>query len=78
MNTGTSGPTPRIVLDVQTRVAREVSEDPTDCYRFDDRELVRDKGAEFVGVSSDELTLTRNTTEGMAIFAQGLDWREGD
>ncbi len=78
MNTGTSGPTPRIVLDVQTRVAREVSEDPTDCYRFDDRELVRDKAAEFVGVSSDELTLTRNTTEGMAVFAQGLDWREGD
>jgi len=78
MNTGTSGPTPQVVIDVQARVARDVAEDPTDCYRFEDREVVRDRVAEFVGVSSDDVTLTRNTTEGMAVFALGLDWREGD
>ena len=78
MNNGTLGPSPRVVLDTLERVAREVSEDPRNGYRFRDREAVRDRLAEFLSADPGEITLTRNTTEGMRVFAHGLDWREGD
>ncbi len=39
---------------------------------------VRTSLAEFVGCSRDELALTRNTTEGNAIVANGLDLKPGD
>lgn len=78
MNNGTLGPTSRLVLDVNERVAREIAEDPRNGYRFHDREVVRGEIAEFVGGSIDEIAITRNTTEGMNIFAMGIDWNEGD
>ena len=78
MNNGTLGPSPRVVLDTLERVAREVSEDPRNGYRFGDREVVRGQLAEFLGADISEISLVRNTTEGMRVFALGLDWREGD
>ncbi len=39
---------------------------------------VRTSLAEFVGCSREELALTRNTTEGNAIIANGLDLKPGD
>lgn len=78
MNNGTLGPSSRVVLDTMERVAREVSEDPRNGYRFADREVVRGQLAEFLGADISEISLVRNTTEGMRIFALGLDWREGD
>ena len=78
MNNGTLGPSPRVVLDTLERVGREVSEDPRNGYRFADREVVRGQLAEFLGADISEISLVRNTTEGMRIFAMGLDWRKGD
>ncbi len=78
MNNGTLGPMPRVVYEANDRYIREVSEDPTNGYRNADIDKVREKVADFVGAMADEITLTRSTTEGMNIFAHGLDWNEGD
>ena len=78
MNNGTLGPSPRVVLDTMERVAREVAEDPRNGYRFEDRETVRAQLASFLGAQPGEMAIVRNTTEGMRVFAHGLDWREGD
>ncbi len=38
----------------------------------------RERIARFIGASSDEIAVLRNTTDGANIIALGLDWREGD
>ncbi|HAK53974.1 MAG TPA: hypothetical protein DCP38_00625 [Acidobacteria bacterium] len=78
MNNGTQGPMPRVVLEKNERILREIAEDPSDNYRRDDINDVRAKVAPFVGADPEEIALTRSTSEGMNIFAHGLDWREGD
>jgi selenocysteine lyase/cysteine desulfurase len=78
MNTGTFGPPSRIVREEQARIERELSEDPRDNYRT--RELRENKTllAEFVGASPEEIAYMRSTTEGMNVFANGIDFRAGD
>jgi selenocysteine lyase/cysteine desulfurase len=78
MNNGTLGPVPHIVREAQARVEREIAEDPTNGYRFPEVEQVRVEVASFIGASPDEIAVTRSTTEGMALFANGLKWKEGD
>lgn len=78
MNNGTLGPVPRVVIDENDRIYRELCEDPTNGYRTEDLDVVREKLANFVGATADETAYTRSTTEGMNIFAHGVDWREGD
>jgi len=78
MNNGTLGPAPRVVLDANARVEREVAEDPTNGYRDEDRNAVRAEVAKFVGATPDEIALPRSTSEGMNIFTHGLDWKAGD
>jgi selenocysteine lyase/cysteine desulfurase len=78
MNNGTQGPGPRVVVDEQYRIIREIAEDPSNNYRNEEIELVRDKIAAFTGATSDEIIITRSTSEGMNIFANGLDWKEGE
>ncbi len=78
MNNGTLGPVPHVVSEANERYFREISEDPTNGYRREDLDVVRERVAAFVGVTADEIALTRSTTEGMNTFAHGLDWREGD
>ena len=78
MNNGTQGPMSRVVVDKNIRILREIAEDPSNNYRRGDINAVREKVAPFVGASPDEIALTRSTTEGMNIFAHGLDWRDGD
>lgn len=78
MNNGTAGPMPRVVYEENVRVLREIAEDPKDNYRRDDVQAVREKLAPFIGADVDEVAFTRSTTEGMNVFAHGLDWKEGD
>jgi selenocysteine lyase/cysteine desulfurase len=78
MNNGTLGPTPRAVLETSERVAREISEDPSNGYREADRDVVRQHVAAFVGATVDEIALLRSTSEGMNVFTHGIDWRPGD
>jgi selenocysteine lyase/cysteine desulfurase len=78
MNNGTEGPSPTAVVSEMARLIQEIAEDPANNYRRPELELVREKVAAFVGASPDEITLTRSTSEGMNIFANGLDWKAGD
>jgi len=78
MNNGTLGPMPRVVFDANERYMREIMENPTDGGHAEELEKVREKVAQFVGATADEIALTRSTTEGMNIFAHGFDWKSGD
>ena len=78
MNNGTLGPVPRVVTEANERYFREIAEDPSNGYRREEVDVVRGQVAKFMGADADEIALTRSTTEGMNIFAHGLDWRAGD
>jgi selenocysteine lyase/cysteine desulfurase len=41
-------------------------------------EGVREAGARLIGAAPDEMAITKNTSEGLAVVANGLDWRPGD
>lgn len=78
MNNGTAGPMPRVVYETNARILREIAEDPKDNYRNEEANVSREKLATFMGADPDEISITRSTSEGMNVFAHGLDWREGD
>lgn len=78
MNNGTEGPVPRVVLEANERYFREIAENPSNNYRREEVDAVRAVVARFVGAEAGEIALTRSTTEGMNIFAHGLDWKAGD
>jgi selenocysteine lyase/cysteine desulfurase len=69
---------PRVVTEANERYFREIAEDPSNNYRREDVDVVRGRIAEFVGVSPEEIAITRSTTEGMNTFTHGLDWKPGD
>jgi selenocysteine lyase/cysteine desulfurase len=81
MNAATVGATPRPVVSAYTDFLWEVESDPENevfgppSHRMED---ARARGADFLGADLDELALTRNTTEGMDMVAQGLELRRGD
>jgi selenocysteine lyase/cysteine desulfurase len=80
MNNGTVGPMPKPVFNTLIRCFKVQCTNPFDTYNFIPRKKdeVRDKLAEFIGASSDEVVITRNTTEGMNFVANGLDLGPGD
>ena len=78
MNNGTLGPMPRVVMEEHDRVFREIAADPTNGSRRDELDANRESLAAFVGAEPEEIAYTRSTTEGMNIFAMGVDWNEGD
>ena len=78
LNTGTCGPVPRPVLDVQDHYSRELARDPSNNFRGAELSSVRKRLAGFVNASPDEIALTHSTTEGLNLFAHGLDWKPGD
>src|SRR5688500_3263436 len=78
MNNGTEGPVPRCVTEANEKVFREIAENPSNNYRREEVDVVRGIVAKFVNAEPAEIALTRSTTEGMNIFARGLDWKAGD
>ena len=83
MNTGWSGPSPTSVIDaLKNRVDMEAMEPPASMRVMDEAHEIRDQALEAVGrlmnASVEELTLTRNTTEGLNVVMSGIDWHEGD
>ena len=80
LNTGTLGPTPRPVVTAMNEYWRLMAVNPNENSQiFQDRqEQIRIKAAAFVGVSPDEIAITRNTTEGTTILVHGLDMKPGD
>ncbi len=77
MNNGTVGPMPKPVFNTLMRYFKIQASNPYEAYGMlkDD---VRNKLANFVGASPDEIVITRNTTEGMNFIANGLGLGEGD
>jgi len=71
------------LLSVRTRdavseVARASSESPDWPAYHDDWEGLRSSLAAMIGVSADEVTLTRGTGHGVSIAARGVRWDPGD
>ena len=81
LQTGSLGPTPRPVMERTIAAWHELERDPT-FHGYGkaevDMEEVREKAANFVGCTRDELILTNSTTEGMNWVAQGLTLAAGD
>ncbi len=80
MNNGTLGPMPKPVFNTMMRYFKIQASNPFEAYDFFPslRDGVRNKLADFVGASPDEIVIDRNTTEGMNFIAGGLDLGEGD
>ena len=78
MNNGSLGPMPLTVVEANDHSARYLAANPIDYHLEAEREEVRTRLAAFVGAGADEIAITRSTTEGMNIFAHGIDWNPGD
>lgn len=46
--------------------------------QFDKKQKVNDRLAEFLGCATEELIITRNTTESLDTVISGIDWKAGD
>jgi len=44
----------------------------------DTGEACRERFARLIGASDDEIAFVRNTSNGLALVAEGIDWKEGD
>ena len=81
LQTGSLGPTPRPVLEQAIAFWRELERNPTAVgYGAQEQAMdeVRHRAAGFLGCGTDELVLTRCTTDGMNQVAQGLRLSAGD
>jgi len=80
MNNGTMGPMPKPVFNTLIRYFKIQASNPFEAYDYFPslRDGVRNRLADFVGASPDEIVINRNTTEGMNFIANGLDLGEGD
>jgi selenocysteine lyase/cysteine desulfurase len=80
MNNGTVGPMPKPVFNTLIKTFKVQATHPVDIYDYlpARMEEVRGKVADFIGASTDEVAIVRNTTEGMNFVANGLDLAEGD
>lgn len=80
LNTGTLGPTPKVVVNAMNEYWRLMAVNPNENSQiFQDRQdQIRAKAAAYVGATPDEIAITRNTTEGTTTLVQGLDLKEGD
>ncbi|MCJ8328555.1 MAG: aminotransferase class V-fold PLP-dependent enzyme [Lentisphaeria bacterium] len=81
LNNGSLGPCPRIVLAKTIAALRGLEQNPVHEFwgkQFKQTEIIRKKLANFVHCQSGEISITRNTTEGMNAIAQGIQFKPGD
>ncbi|MCK0108929.1 aminotransferase class V-fold PLP-dependent enzyme [Flavobacteriaceae bacterium S0825] len=76
LNTGSLGPSPKIVLDTVCE-AMEKLETSVSHGRHQIDET-HEKAAKFLNVTADEIAFTRNATEGLNIAARSLRLKKGD
>ena len=83
LNTGWSGPSPTVVVNaIKDRLEYESYSGPTsppvqESAREIDAATILSV-ADLLGVSSEEVCLTQNTTDGLNIVVNGLQWKDGD
>jgi len=81
LESGYFSPSPESVKDYWINYVEEINESPSYYMRTKQtqmREKVRETLASYSGVSSEEICLTRNTTESMNIIIQGLKIGDND
>ncbi|HZP25758.1 MAG TPA: aminotransferase class V-fold PLP-dependent enzyme [Dehalococcoidia bacterium] len=83
MNTGWSGPpATRVVQAIERQLERECYEGPTTRHIWEERVEVgkqaRQAIARFVGATPEEISLQANTTTGINIVVNGLEFNAGD
>lgn len=83
VNTGWSGPSPEPVLEqIRSWLDYEVREGPASRPVYTQQEAKRQEArgvvATFLRAAQDEILLTQNTTEGINIVLNGLEWYPGD
>ena len=81
LQTGSLGPTPRPVMELTVAAWRDLELDPVRVgYGPDEAAMngVRAKAAAFLGCKTEEMVLTRSTTDGMNWVAQGISLASGD
>ena len=81
LESGYFSPSPESVKDYWVNFVNEINESPSYYMRTRQtkmREKVREKLANYAGIQTDELVLTRNTTESMNIIIQGIKLDKGD
>ena len=81
LESGYFSPSPESVKDYWVNFVNEINESPSYYMRTrqtEMREKVRKTLADYAGVQTDELILTRNTTESMNIIIQGIKLDKGD
>ncbi|NKB68217.1 MAG: aminotransferase class V-fold PLP-dependent enzyme [Candidatus Latescibacteria bacterium] len=77
LNCGSVGATPRMVVDAVSGYLRQFEGNPVG-NSFNGHTEMATKAAEFIGADPDEIHITRNTTEGMNMIAEGLELGPGD
>jgi L-cysteine/cystine lyase len=83
MNTGWSGPSPSSVISaIHKHLLLESAKGPTSPLVLDISHSIenetRDSFAKLLNVQAKEITLTQNTTDGLNIVINGIDWQAGD
>jgi len=81
MNAANLCPSSAAVLESLEKATRELDREPSPAYReemHDAKEVTRRLLAEFLGVSAEEIVITRNTSESNNLVSSGLDLRAGD
>lgn len=81
LNNGGVSPQPKVVQDAHIRFYQYCNEAPSYyMWRILDagREALRSKLADLAGVSSDEIAINRNSTEGLNTIIFGLNLKAGD
>jgi selenocysteine lyase/cysteine desulfurase len=81
MNTGSLGPSPRMVVDKVNEAVHQLERNPvTENWGplGKEMEAVREKAAKFINADVNEIILTRNTTEGLSLVGSTLKLNKGD
>ena len=80
LNHASVSPLPRRVASAMQDLAEDATQQGAVHYRewMATIEALRQSSAQLIGASADEIAITKNTSEGLAIVANGIDWRPGD
>ncbi len=80
LNHAAIAPLPRVCTEAQTRANEAWAAEASLAYqRYDEHaQHVRGRAATLMGVESDGVAFVKNTTEGLAFVAGGIDWQAGD
>lgn len=81
LNNASIGPMPNPVFGATQGFLEDVRDNgrnnyPLWCIEADT--AIKDRIARLIGASRSEIAFIKNTTEGLVIVANGIDWREGD